>query len=78
MIEIKIDLVPYGNVSKERRIGIVQVANDGTGRGGIGNYSVRLTDENGSIRLAAVRNHKRVDGIYPLLARAFKALCAKQ
>lgn len=40
MLEIRIDLVPYGRESGRRELGRLRIVNDGTGDYLIGNYTV--------------------------------------
>lgn len=43
MIRVIVDLVPHGDESRTRRIGLIEIANDATGNNVIGNYSVAMT-----------------------------------
>lgn len=43
MIRVTIEMLPRGDESKKRHMGTVDIANDGTGTDGTGNYKVRLS-----------------------------------
>ena len=42
MIRCTIELLPFGSEERKRTIGLVEIANDGTGTSEIGNYVVSL------------------------------------
>lgn len=42
MLRITIELYPYGLVARKRTLGIIDIANDGTGTKTRGNYMVRI------------------------------------
>lgn len=79
MLRVTIELLPQGDESRARTIGVVEIANDLTGTFDYGNYDVRLTK-------SLVGKHKqiwkrgRVEtfprhklGPYDLLYRALRA-----
>ncbi len=43
MLRCTIELIPRGDESRKRTLGIVEIANDGTGTPEVGNYRVVLT-----------------------------------
>lgn len=45
MLEVKIDLVPFGDRTRTKQIGYVKIWNDGTGDRSVGNYKYRVHDE---------------------------------
>jgi len=61
MLEIKIDLVPFGREAGRRTIGTVRIANDGTGDGVMGNYKYTLADEAAEIT-GELKKFKRIKG----------------
>jgi len=50
MLEVKIDLVPFGMERLRRTIGIIELVNDGTGDTDTGNYKYTIKDKTGSIK----------------------------
>jgi hypothetical protein len=69
MIDIKVNLVPFGIEEHKREIAGIIIANDGTGSYYKGNYNVRFADGM-DVR---VEGHFRGDDIYHLLFLALKA-----
>ena len=68
MIDIKIDLVPFGFYSSKRQIGFINITNDATGNVEIGNYKYRIEDGNDNIILEGTyKGFKRNKGIFLLL-----------
>lgn len=49
MLEVKIDLVPFGIEARRKQIGYAKIWNDGTGDREIGNYKYIVEDESGSL-----------------------------
>lgn len=45
MIEVKINLIPFGMRERERQIGFVKIWNDGTGTLEVGNYKYEIHDD---------------------------------
>lgn len=66
MLEIKVNLIPYGDRSLERTIESLIIYNDGTGRADYGNYVVKYKGK----EVATVKNHYRPLGSLELLRRA--------
>ena len=66
MIEVKINIVPYGNRFYEENIYTIQICNDGTGTIDYGNYKYEIL---GGIVTpkGKVKHHKRADGVLELL-----------
>jgi hypothetical protein len=58
MIRVTIELLPFGYESGKRTLGVVEIANTGTGTERSGNYVVRLRGANGRRLIAGVH----VDG----------------
>jgi len=68
MIEVKIDLVPFGIYSSTRQIGFIKIVNDATGNAEIGNYKYELRDDRDNIILSGeYKGFKRAGGIFLLL-----------
>jgi hypothetical protein len=80
MIRVTIELLPHGYESKKRTIGMVEIANDGSGTWEDGNYNVRLTKEPPVAKRQGTWKKGRVEGFprlvlgpYDLLYRALRA-----
>jgi len=68
MIDIRIDLVPFGFRKHTRQIGYIKIWNDATGTYEIGNYGYRIEDEEGNIvQSGEYKGFKRDKGIFLLL-----------
>lgn len=68
MIEIKIDLVPFGFHSASRQIGFIKISNDGTGNAEIGNYRYEINDDYDRLIVSGeYKGFKRGKGIFLLL-----------
>jgi hypothetical protein len=59
MIEIKMDLVPFG-IMKPRRLGYIKIWNDATGTKEIGNYKYRIEDGDTKIE-GTIKDFKRLE-----------------
>ena len=70
MIRVTVELVPFGNEERKKVIGIMNIANDGTGDREIGNYEARLEDDRGTEGTVFVKNHIRQEGVWRLIRRA--------
>jgi hypothetical protein len=70
MIEVKIDLVPFGIRNAARQIGYIKIVNDGTGNAEIGNYYYEVEDEYFKvIATGEYKNFHREEGIFSLLEK---------
>jgi hypothetical protein len=68
MIEVKIDLVPFGDYEHVRQIGYIKIWNDGTGDVETGNYKYEICDDfYNIIKSGEYKNFKRAKGVYILL-----------
>ena len=68
MIEIKIDLVPFGFRDHTRQIGYIKIWNDATGTYEIGNYGYKIEDEDGNlVQSGEYKGFKRGKGVFLLL-----------
>lgn len=78
MIIVKIDMVPLGEVEATHEIGRIEIVNRGDhpARPEYGNYSIDLMLNGNRVEMEAL-NHKRSDGILPLLERICKAMREK-
>jgi hypothetical protein len=72
MIEIKIDLVPFGDESKRKNLRTIIIANDLTGTNEIGNYDVLSKDR--MKKYGKIKKHKRVKDVLYLAQKAIKLL----
>lgn len=71
MIEVNIDLVPFGEEKYRQVIGAMTIINDGTGDYEVGSYDIEFGDG----MKVRVENHERWQDIYTLL---YKALLARE
>lgn len=68
MLEIKIDLVPYGCQDMRKRIGFLRIWNDGTGTYKNGNYGYEVIDEfKETIAAGEFKNFGRDKGVFSLV-----------
>ena len=77
MIRVTIELLPAGNESRKRHLGTVDIANDGTGTRGLGNYNVRLSrrgNPDSTWKTERINGFRRLKfGAYELLLLALAA-----
>jgi hypothetical protein len=77
MLRVTIDLLPYGDETTKRNLGVIEIANDGTGTKSRGNYMVRTAirgQPKQTWRKGAVKDFPRLQlGVYDLLLRALVA-----
>lgn len=66
MLRITIELVPYGKEEHRRKIGKIEIANDGTGDFKIGNYKYKLVDGTAIIK-GELKDHNRMQSAFGLL-----------
>ena len=71
MIDINLDIVPFGFESQRRSIGRIQVINTGTGTKEFGNYKIVITDK-GQNYTFFLDKFKRDLGIFVLLELALE------
>ena len=68
MIEVKINLVPFGRHESKRQIGYIKIWNDATGTAEIGNYGYEIQNDYGELIVSGeYKGHKRRAGIFVLL-----------
>ncbi len=68
MLEVKINLVPFGDYSNEKQIGYIKIWNDGTGNVNIGNYRYEIIEEGGEIiNSGQYKGFYRSKGVFLLL-----------
>jgi len=68
MIEVKINLVPYGVYDAAHQIGYIKIWNDATGTAEIGNYGYEIKNDYGDLIVSGeYKDHKRGAGIFILL-----------
>jgi len=79
MLRVTVEIVPFGNESRKRTLGVMEIANDGTGDHDWGMYRIRsVRDEDGN-ELAPqdaqirVGPHLREIGFWPLVQRCIRA-----
>ena len=85
MIRVTIELLPWGNEERKRTIGVVEIANDGTGDHETGNYNATLSKEPPIAKTRGVWKRGRVEGFprlkygpYDLLYRVLKVCVGKR
>ena len=66
MLNITIDLVPYGDEEFRRSIGSITIFNDGTGNALVGNYKYKLSDDTGNIT-GELKGHERGKSVFHIL-----------
>jgi hypothetical protein len=69
MLVVTVELWPFGNPARSRRLGRLGIANIAD-QAGVSDYVVVLQDDTGRNDAGLVRGHSRADGFWPLLARA--------
>lgn len=76
MIRVSIELVPHGVEERKRRIGTVEIWNDGTGTNARGNYGARTIKLDGHTgRTATIKNWARLSRpVHELVKRALTEL----
>jgi hypothetical protein len=83
MLRVTIDLCPGGDTEKARPIGLILIANDGTGTKSMGNYNVALAHEGrhfgkkGTYKKGRVKGFYRQMSPYHLVLKALKACLEK-
>jgi hypothetical protein len=79
MVVCKIEIWPGGDKDKARPLGVMMIANDGTGDADRANYAVKLSHagiyfgRKGSWKSGTVKGHLRRLSPYHLVARALAA-----
>lgn len=71
MVEVKVNIVPFGFKDLKKEIGSMKIINDGTHkkRPEYGNYVIKIDDKE-----IKITDHKRSDGIWVLIKRALEEL----
>lgn len=74
MIKITCELWPYGEKKRREKIAEIDIINDGSGTGGIGNYKYHIND---LPEIGTVKNFQRLDKnvielLYEVLKDHFK------
>jgi hypothetical protein len=71
MLRLTLEVVPHGNESRARTIGVIEIVNTGDhpGRPEYGNYRGTMGD-----REVEVTHHRRDDGAWKLVRRVLRAL----
>jgi len=68
MLEVKIDLVPFGDREYTKQIGYAKIWNDASGDVTVGNYGYRVEDDRGQlVAEGKYKGHKREDSVFHLL-----------
>jgi hypothetical protein len=67
MLDITIDLVPFGLEPRRKNIARVKIWNDASGTFEIGNYGYRLTLDDGSKIEGEYKGFKREKGVFHLM-----------
>lgn len=75
MIRVTVELVPWGDESMKKTIGVMNIANDGnSGDREIGNYEARMEDDRGTEKTVHVMGHKRTTGVWTLIRRTLQEM----
>jgi hypothetical protein len=75
MLEIKVDLVPFGIESGRRTLKKFIIANDGTGDSFIGNYKV-LSEDRTTV-FGVIKKHERNKDVLFLVKKALGIIAGK-
>ena len=68
MIEVKINLVPFGQHEFTKQIGYIKIWNDGAGNYEIGSYGYEIIDEDGEVlKSGKYKNFQRSKGVFVLI-----------
>lgn len=68
MIRVTIDVIPFGKEEDRKTLHILNIINDGTGNGYIGNYDVQLDGE----MKGHINQFRRGYGVLELTRKALK------
>jgi len=80
MIEVRFTLLPKGDKKRKRLLGIICIANDGTGTTKVGNYNYAIShtgkflfkSKTNIYKKGKVKGFPRNKSVYRLLSRIFK------
>lgn len=67
MLEVKVNLVPFGKRDLEREIGVIKIWNKGTGTERIGNYGYEIVSERGQVVQGDLDGFDRSEGALVLI-----------
>jgi len=68
MLEVKVDLIPFGQEKHRRTIASMTIINDGTGTHDVGNYKYTLKDRS-KIRRGTLKKHHRRESVFQLIKK---------
>ena len=74
MLDVKIDLVPFGDESMRNEIIHIVITNDGTGNPEIGNYNVEISKPFAHSHKFTIKSYDRSRGILALIGEIGKAV----
>lgn len=77
MLRVTVEIVPHGVEADKRVIGVLEIANDGTGTASDGCYFVKSFITEGTPdreKLPRRIKHKRALGFWPLIARCLSKI----
>jgi hypothetical protein len=71
MLRVTIELVPFGDESRARKIATMLIANDGTGDHRTGNYgyAFQYDDRSNDVATGVIKNFPRASGAWSLVKR---------
>ena len=71
MLRVTIELVPFGDEDRAKRIATMLIANDGTGNWNTGNYAYSLTytDRDADVATGTIKNFPRSLGAWSLVKK---------
>lgn len=72
MLRVTVEIVPFGDEEEKQLLGTMEIINDGSGDGRIGNYIIRRDDA-----VAAVHDYPRKAGFWELTRQALNKLGAQ-
>jgi len=73
MLRVTVELLPFGSEHGRKIIGTMIIANDGTLKGDFGNYRATVGEEYREPKAIEVKEHRRIDGFWPLVIKTLKA-----
>jgi len=74
MLEINVDVIPFGVKTLRRTIGHIKIARIKKDENNIGCYKVTISDDNGLLKTITIKNFDRSKGFWELLKEVINTL----
>lgn len=74
MLNIKFDIVPFGDESQRKTLGELHIINDGTGSVWSGNYNVEYKGLDDKTWICRIEDYPRHEGFLELVKRALEKI----